>query len=416
MKGNPRNDPTLSASVIGAAFLVSWHTIEASSPPIGSMLFMREELARLGCEPASEDLKKLYLNSVGPTKRMDIDKPQKLDTILKLHRKYTHEYLPSHASAIDMTDLSMVFRELGMTQYLPSFMDNGFETWNDVLEIREIDLDKMGVKLGHKRRLQQRVAKERNDLHGPPLQQTESGGYFKKKRRYQWHPKVRAPKAYSARPDPNAPKKPLTAYAVFANEKRAQLQYKGLSFPEMAIEIGKLWRELPEGEKRAAQADAIQAREGYKRALAEYEKSENHYKYERYLDEWKAKKCARKKANEGFVEKKYQSNNSSPQYAARSPALMVDTTGSPLAHRICEDGLNSVIPDPWPSPASCRLMGHVPDAFEWSLTQKNIDNEAGGEQFFGNGAILGNVEACANVNSRVLFEDPRECNTYWSQR
>lgn len=78
-------------------------------------------------------------------------------------------------------------------------------------------------------------------------------------------------------------------------EKRADLQYKGLSFPQMAIEIGRLWRELPENEKKIAQARAIRAREEHKLALAEYEKSENYNRHVRYLEEWKARKCARKK-------------------------------------------------------------------------------------------------------------------------
>lgn len=39
-----------------------------------------------------------------------------------------------------MEVLKMVFEELGMSQYLPGFIGNGFETWEDVLEITEIDL------------------------------------------------------------------------------------------------------------------------------------------------------------------------------------------------------------------------------------------------------------------------------------
>lgn len=50
-------------------------------------------------------------------------------------------YAPqSRLSATDMEVLKMVFDELGMTQYLPRFIGNGFETWEDVLEITEIDL------------------------------------------------------------------------------------------------------------------------------------------------------------------------------------------------------------------------------------------------------------------------------------
>ncbi|KAJ9404910.1 transcriptional regulator family: HMG [Paecilomyces variotii] len=187
-----------------------------------------------------------------------------------------------------MADLAAILQELDMAQYLPSFIHNGFESWADVLDITEYDLDALGVKLGHRRRLQQRVARERG-LPPTPHGLSRSGTgteemAARSKRRYRWHPKA----------DPNAPKKPLTAYAQFANEKRRELQHRGLSFADMAIEIGKLWRELLENEKRDAQARAIKARDDYKEALAAYKTTEEHRRYEMYLKEWKARKCARK--------------------------------------------------------------------------------------------------------------------------
>ncbi|GAD94351.1 predicted protein [Paecilomyces variotii No. 5] len=209
-----------------------------------------------------------------------------------------------------MADLAAILQELDMAQYLPSFIHNGFESWADVLDITEFDLDALGVKLGHRRRLQQRVAKERG------LPQTQHGSTrsgmateemaSRSKRRYRWHPKKHPKYAENAaiksdlkinnpiQADPNAPKKPLTAYAQFANEKRRELQHRGLSFADMAIEIGKLWRELPENEKREAQARAIKARDDYKEALTAYKTTEEHRRYEMYLKEWKARKCARK--------------------------------------------------------------------------------------------------------------------------
>ncbi|KAL2006515.1 hypothetical protein VTN00DRAFT_9183 [Thermoascus crustaceus] len=135
-----------------------------------------------------------------------------------------------------MADRAAVLQELDMAQYLPSFIHNGFDSWADVLDITENDLDVLGVKLGHRRRLQQRVARERVLLsQTQPGQSCQFDGLLaheaapRKKRKYRWHPK----------PDPNAPKKPLTAYAQFANEKR-ELRHHGLSFADMAIEIGKL--------------------------------------------------------------------------------------------------------------------------------------------------------------------------------
>jgi hypothetical protein len=39
-----------------------------------------------------------------------------------------------------MTELAAIFDELGLTQYLDSFLDQGFDTWDTILDITEPDL------------------------------------------------------------------------------------------------------------------------------------------------------------------------------------------------------------------------------------------------------------------------------------
>lgn len=39
-----------------------------------------------------------------------------------------------------MTELADIFDELGLTQYLDSFLDQGFDTWDTILDITEPDL------------------------------------------------------------------------------------------------------------------------------------------------------------------------------------------------------------------------------------------------------------------------------------
>jgi hypothetical protein len=48
-------------------------------------------------------------------------------------------------------ELEAIFRELGLAQYLDAFVDQGFDTWDTILDIQESDLDALGVKLGHRR-------------------------------------------------------------------------------------------------------------------------------------------------------------------------------------------------------------------------------------------------------------------------
>jgi hypothetical protein len=37
-------------------------------------------------------------------------------------------------------ELEAIFRELGLAQYLDAFVDQGFDTWDTILDIQESDL------------------------------------------------------------------------------------------------------------------------------------------------------------------------------------------------------------------------------------------------------------------------------------
>ena len=39
-----------------------------------------------------------------------------------------------------MTELAQVFSDFGLTQYLDSFLEQGFDTWDTILDITEPDL------------------------------------------------------------------------------------------------------------------------------------------------------------------------------------------------------------------------------------------------------------------------------------
>lgn len=128
-------------------------------------------------------------------------------------------------------DLEPVFRELGLSQYLDTFVDQGFDSWETILDIQESDLDILGVKLGHRRKLQRRIANARGIApsvslpttvkpsledakqdglrpeHARPESSNESNGVVKRK--YRRHPK----------PDENAPERPPSAYVLFSNSE-----------------------------------------------------------------------------------------------------------------------------------------------------------------------------------------------------
>lgn len=198
-------------------------------------------------------------------------------------------------------ELESTFQELGIAQYLNTFVEQGFDTWETILDIQESDLDALGVKLGHRRKLQRRIANARG--LGPSLSlskhqsddakregtrgsaRSDSGvdanGTGVVKRKYRRHPK----------PDEHAPERPPSAYVLFSNKMREDLKGHNLTFTEIAKLVGENWQSLPTAEKEAYESQANAAKEKYHRDLAEYKKTPEYKKYALYLQDFKEKQA-----------------------------------------------------------------------------------------------------------------------------
>ncbi|KAK4672942.1 hypothetical protein QC763_107390 [Podospora pseudopauciseta] len=199
--------------------------------------------------------------------------------------------------------LSTVFGELGLAQYLDAFLEQGFDTWETILDITESDLDTLGVKLGHRRKLQRRIANTRGiapdaslvsptqpsieelrlqDAQRPDASRQDArdaGVLVVTKRKYRRHPK----------PDENAPERPPSAYVLFSNKMREELKGRNLSFTEIAKLVGENWQSLNASEKEPYESQAQAIKERYLSDLAEYKKTPEYKKYMLYLQEFKAK-------------------------------------------------------------------------------------------------------------------------------
>ncbi|KAI1026245.1 hypothetical protein LB504_011210 [Fusarium proliferatum] len=189
-------------------------------------------------------------------------------------------------------DLESILAELGLSQYLGAFVEQGFDEWDIILDIQESDLDALGVKLGHRRR---RIANARgispsvslvtpvrptsedakSDSVQPEPTRTElpPEGHGVAKRKYRRHPK----------PDENAPERPPSAYVLFSN-KIAKL-------------VGENWQNLNASEKEAYESQANADKEKYHRDLMEYKKTADYRKYMQYLHEFKEKQAKRTQAD-----------------------------------------------------------------------------------------------------------------------
>lgn len=60
-----------------------------------------------------------------------------------------------------MAGLEAIFAELGVSHYLSDFIEEGFDTWDTILDITELDFDALDVKLGHRRKFQRKIASSR---------------------------------------------------------------------------------------------------------------------------------------------------------------------------------------------------------------------------------------------------------------
>ncbi|WKT43162.1 Sterile alpha motif domain [Fusarium oxysporum f. sp. vasinfectum] len=199
-------------------------------------------------------------------------------------------------------DLESIFAELGLSQYLGAFVEQGFDEWDIILDIQESDLDALGVKLGHRRKLQRRIANARgispsvslvtsvrptsedakSDSVQPEPTRTElpSEGQGVAKRKYRRHPK-------------NAPERPPSAYVLFSNKMREDLKSQNLTFTEIAKLVGENWQNLNASEKEAYESQANADKEKYHRDLMEYKKTADYRKYMQYLHEFKEKQAKR---------------------------------------------------------------------------------------------------------------------------
>ncbi|CAK7228856.1 hypothetical protein SBRCBS47491_007051 [Sporothrix bragantina] len=226
--------------------------------------------------------------------------------------------------------LEDVLDELNLSQYYDSFVDQGFDTWDTILDITESDLDAMGVKLGHRRKLQRRIANFRGvapdvalasptrttseeasssrqesvPKHEQPNYSLDSRGAVPgvlAKRKYRRHPK----------PDEAAPERPPSAYVLFSNKTREELKGRNLTFTEIAKHVGENWQGLTAAEREPFETQAQLAKEKYNSDLAEYKKTDDYKKYMVYLQEFKAKHSNQTQDKDAFKRIKLSDFNSS---------------------------------------------------------------------------------------------------------
>lgn len=206
-------------------------------------------------------------------------------------------------------DLAGVLERINLSQYHDTLVDNGFDDWRTVSDITEEDLERLGFKMGHKRKLQREIATLRGTAAGgaiplatpsslsagsetsPPMHQytppstkrkDDTGKMEEKtvKRRYRRHP----------RPDPKAPKRPKTAYVKFADHIRSDPAVSAQSFVQIAKIVGRRWQDMDPRERATEWEEpaALEIQE-WEKQMERYKSTAEHQTYQAYLEDFRNK-------------------------------------------------------------------------------------------------------------------------------
>ncbi|KFZ17804.1 hypothetical protein V501_01558 [Pseudogymnoascus sp. VKM F-4519 (FW-2642)] len=236
-----------------------------------------------------------------------------------------------------MTELAEIFDELDLTQYLDNFLEQGFDTWDTILDITEPDFDVLGVKLGHRRfrwsGLDDKLLEEGKGVTTSRSDRKDGSSSMQpsKKRKYRRHPK----------PDENAPARPHSAYVIFSNKMREDLKGKSLSFTEIAKLVGKKWQYLTPSEKETYKQQGFAAKEKFMAELVEYNKTKSYKTYSEYLLDFKAKQLHTQESNQGSPNETSKLPKLQNTPGATSTSTAKCSTTSSLSYEVSSDSESS---------------------------------------------------------------------------
>merc|ERR1719326_1057597 len=94
----------------------------------------------------------------------------------------------------------------------------------------------------------------------------------------------------------NEPKRPMTAYFLFMNEKREEWEGKDMAFTEIGKKAAKIWGDMTDGKKKKYNDMYAKNRAAYEKKLATYHKTTEYKKYMAAREEFNAQQKAAKKA------------------------------------------------------------------------------------------------------------------------
>lgn len=82
-------------------------------------------------------------------------------------------------------------------------------------------------------------------------------------------------KISKGRKDPDAPKRPLSAFMFYGIDRRPKLKEEqpDMPFGEIGKTLGAEWKQMPENEKKPYEKKAAEAKKAYEKEMAKYKAS-----------------------------------------------------------------------------------------------------------------------------------------------
>ena len=179
-----------------------------------------------------------------------------------------------------ISDLRATLEELGLQEYESRLFEHGFDTWNSLANINETDMDTIGIKLGHRRKIQRENARRfghpaNEPLLGPPA------------------PSERQKIMDRGRPirDAQSSSKSDAGYVVYARFLCQDPNISNLSLVETAHLVAERWSMLPSHIKDAWNVGAVEQKAAGDSKLTQYLQSDMCHDHGNHFTSWKLREA-----------------------------------------------------------------------------------------------------------------------------
>jgi len=242
-------------------------------------------------------------------------------------------------------DLSLSY--LGLGEYFETLVSHGLDTWDKLTGISEETMAELGVRLGHRRKLQREIASYRGQSRTRPLysplavdgglqdsgEEPKSPHAGKKELETKTEPtQLKRRYRHRQRKDPHAPRRPSCDYVLFGNFLRQQPDVAQLSFVEISKLVGERWQRLSPEERATWTSTAAEQKSRYVKELGEYQQSKDH---EHHQDNLRITKTRQ--------EKRVLTGEVSPTASLETVSSRPNSKDSGISMAASEDGCHSAL-------------------------------------------------------------------------